>query len=190
MSAFLGPIHHRMFGKALAVDALARQIARHSDERGWTDGHGAALDRACPRLEGEITDHIDLSQIHASLNTLVVGSEEALSFAMEPVASHLDELLVYVASLGEDAGLRFAGSDVRQIWNAMDEAWLDGMPCDGFMSFGENEEDRISWSIALEPHPAAGYAQLRRAWMQGFCRAAGVDFLADADNAFRISKEA
>ena len=96
MSAFLGPIHYRMFAKALSVDGIARAIADHADAQGWTSGLRAELDAGHPRLTGEITDHIDLSQIHGSLSLLVSASEEALAAACAPLGAKVGP----IASLG------------------------------------------------------------------------------------------
>lgn len=179
-----------MFEKAVAVDSLARAIAAHADEMGWTSGHAAALDAAYPPLAGEIFDHIDLGQIHASLNVLVNNSENALAAAVEPLGSHCSEVRAFVEQLGFAAGFAHRGGDLQQVWDAMDQAWLDGMPCDGFVSFAENKPDCICWTVALDPHPANGYAELRAAWLRGFCRAASIDFETIADGTFQIRKAA
>lgn len=179
-----------MFEKAISVETLARSIATHADKQGWTSGHAAALDEAFAPLQGEITDHIDLGQIHASLNSLVSTSEQALAAAVKPLDGHRDQVLEYVEGLGEAAGAAHRQDSLQSVWDAMDKAWLDGMPCDRFVSFGENTPDCISWAIALDPHPANGYAQLRAAWLRGFSKAAGVNFEAPSENMFRISKAA
>jgi hypothetical protein len=191
VSAFLGPIHYRMFNKARAVDDLARSIAALGDAQGWTQDGLARLDATLPRLTGEVTDHIDLAQIHASLNSLVSRSEDALAAACEPLSDHLDEVADYARTLGAEAA-RTAQLDgtLRSAWSAMDEHWLDGMPCDGYMRLTSNEPDLVAWVINLAPHPAAGYERIRTAWTDGFMDAAGIELASDGAGAYRISKAA
>lgn len=190
MSAFLGPIHYRMFRKALAVDSLARDIAAYADGESWTDGLAAALDAGHPRLQGEIADHIDLSSIHASLNALVGNSESALAAATAPLSEHMADLAAHVREVGASAGKQAEFGTLQQAWNALDESWLDGMPCDGFVKFGDNDDSTVSWSVNLDAHKALGYAQIRAAWLEGFCQGAGLDFSSPEAGSYRISKAA
>lgn len=193
MSAFLGPIHYRMFEKARSVDGLARSIAAYADAQGWTDGHADALDASNPRLEGEITDHIDLSQIHASLDGLVHGSEAALAAACAPLAGHLDDLTAYLRVLGARAAESdgaTSDADVKQIWQLVDGHWLDGMPCDGFVSVAADEPNAVAWHINLAPHTAVGYERLRTAWTEGYLGAVGVQLESKGDGSFRMEKAA
>ena len=71
-----------------------------------------------------------------------------------------------------------------------DAHWLDGMPCDRFVTLHGNSPEAISWTIRLEPHPAACYEQVRRAWMAGFLSAARIALEASGDGSYRIAKEA
>jgi hypothetical protein len=193
MSAFLGPIHYRMFEKARSVDGLARRIAAYADAQGWTEGHAVALDASNPRLEGEITDHIDLSQIHASLDALVHDSEAALAAACAPLADHIDEVCAYARTLGAQAAESdgaTADADVKQIWQLVDGHWLDGMPCDGFVTVTGGEPDAVSWTINLAPHTAAGYERLRTAWTAGYLDAVDVQLESFGNGAYRMAKAA
>ena len=193
MSAFLGPIHYRMFEKACSVDGLARDIAAYADAQGWTEGHAASLDASNPRLEGEITDHIDLSQIHASLDALVHGSEAALAAACAPLASHLDDLCAYVRTLGAQAAESdgaTSDADIKQIWQLVDGHWLDGMPCDGFVTVVGNEPGQVAWTINLAPHTAAGYERLRTAWTEGYLAAVDVKLESNGSGSYRMANAA
>lgn len=192
MSAFLGPIHYRMFAKAQAVDGLARDIAAHADAEGWTSGLATELDERLPRLAGEITDYIDLSNIHSSLNGLVGRSEDALALACKPLQEHLDELCDYARSLGREAGSESlsAQTSLQDAWQSMDDHWLDGMPCDRFLELTGNDEDHIAWSIQLGPHTAAGYEKIRAAWMAGFMEAADIELSASGEGDYEIKKAA
>lgn len=192
MSATLGPIHYRMYGKAQAVDALARRIAAFSDEQGWTAGAEARLNARHPRLEGDLTGHIDVTDIHGNLNALVGNAEAALACACEPVPDHVEETLEFVKELGAASGRSsiLPDASLQDAWTAVDAHWLDGMPCDRFVTLHGSSPETMSWTIRLEPHPAACYEQVRRAWMAGFLSAARIALEASGDGSYRIAKEA
>lgn len=191
MSAFLGPIHYRMFAKALSVDGIARAIADHADAQGWTSGLRAELDAGHPRLTGEITDHIDLSQIHGSLSLLVSASEEALAAACAPLSDHMDELVAFARELGASAARDAElGDTLQSVWGAMDEHWLDGMPCDGYLRVTSNTPASVAWTVALAPHAALGYERIRTAWMEGFLSVAHVRLTSEGDGAYRMERAA
>lgn len=189
MSAFLGPIHHRMYAKARSVHATAEEIACFSDAQGWTSGHVEALAAAWPAPQGDIEQVIDLSQIHGSLSALVDNAERSLAFACAPIVDRAEDLASHLESMGERAARQAGPLELAAAWNALDAAWLDGMPCDGLMSLVSNDPDEIVWSIDATTHPAVGYLDLRTAWMRGFARTLGFAFSPMGAGTFRLSTE-
>lgn len=189
MSAFLGPIHHRMYAKARSVHKIAEEIALFSDDRGWTSGRAEALAAAWPAPKGEIEQVIDLSQIHGSLNVLVDDAERALAFACASAADHIDDLACHLEQLGARAAARAGTLELAAAWNSLDAAWLDGMPCDGLMSLVSNEPYEIIWRIDVAAHAAVGYEALRTAWMRGFALESGFAFSPLGAGTFRLSTE-
>lgn len=190
MSEFLGPIHYRMFEKACAVDAFARDLAAYSDAQGWTSGLEAATEAEVPRLDGRLEDHVDTAQIHASINALVARSENVLTFVCAHLEGHLPEVEAYALSCGCEAAREAqTGGSLQAVWDAIDRHWLDGMPCDGRLRFIDNDPDTVAWTVDLAPHEARGYAGIRDAWTRGFASEAGIALDA-GEGSYRIRRAA
>lgn len=191
MSAFLGPIHARMYGKVQAVNALADAIAAYSDAQGWTNTLLTDLRAALPAPSGTLEQVIDLSQIHASLSGLVDQAERRLAFAVSyAIASdtaHMQDLCALMEQQGAQAAPQSTESCV-DAWQTMDTYWLDGMPCDGGVQFVQTDPDAVVWSVHSE-HPAPDYWTLRTHWMQGFCTGLHVRLELLNDNTFRLTLE-
>lgn len=191
MSAFLGPIHARMYGKVQAVNALADTIAAYSDAQGWTNTLLTDLRAALPAPSGTLEQVIDLSQIHASLSGLVEQAERRLAFvvtrAVESNPAHMQELCILAQDQGAQAAPETAPSCVAA-WQTMDTYWLDGMPCDGGVQFLQTEPDEVVWSVH-GVHPAPDYWTLRTHWMQGFCTKLHLHLEQLNDNTFRLTQE-
>ena len=98
----------------------------------------------------------------------------------------------FVKELGTASGRSsiLPDASLQDAWAAVDAHWLDGMPCDRFVTLHGSSPETISWTIRLEPHPAACYEQVRRAWMAGFLSAARIALEASGDGSYRIAKEA
>lgn len=191
MSATLGPIHYRMYAKALEIDGLARSIAAKADRSGWTFGLAAELDSHVKPLAGELAEHIELANIHQSLNDLISNAERALEFACAPLAGHLAELESFAEGIGRARAASLAGPvGLQAAWQAMDASWLDGMPCDRMVQITENASDAVAWSVSLTSHRAFGYARLRSAWMRGFFGALHIEFAESGEGRYRIRKAA
>lgn len=191
MSAFLGPIHARMYGKVQAVNALADTIAAFSDAQGWTSALLTDLRAALPAPSGTLEQVIDLSQIHASLSGLVDQAERRLAFAVTHAiasdAAHIQDLCTLMENQGAQAAPQTTESCVAA-WQTMDTYWLDGMPCDGGVQFLQTEPGEVVWSVHGQ-HPAPDYWTLRIHWMQGFCTKLHLRLEMLNDNTFRLTQE-
>lgn len=189
MSAFLGPIHARMYGKVQAVNTLADTIAAFSDAQGWTSALLTDLRASLPAPSGTLEQVIDLSQIHASLSGLVDQAERRLAFAVTHAiasdAAHIQDLCTLMENQGAQAAPQTTESCVAA-WQTMDTYWLDGMPCDGGVQFLQTEPDEVVWSVHGQ-HPAPDYWTLRIHWMQGFCTKLHLRLEQLNDNTFRLT---
>lgn len=191
MSAFLGPIHARMYGKVQQVNGLADAIAAYADEQGWTSGLLTQLRESLPAPTGNLEQVIDLSQIHASLGGLVDQAERRLAFAVSHAAQEDPDRMQALCVFAEQQGAQNAPQSVDTCvaaWQTMDTSWLDGMPCDGGVQFLQTEPDEVVWSVHGD-HPAPGYWNLRVHWMQGFCSRLGLQLEQLNENTFRLTKE-
>ncbi len=186
MSAFLGPIHHKMYGKMLAQSQFAHALAAYADQQGWTSGLEERLAREFPLPQGQLEAIIDLSNIHGWLNGNVAAAEGQLALAVGgALAGHPDRrdaLLDAAAAYGQErAGQDAAPArDCVDLWQKMDAYWLDGMPCDRSLSFTASDPGQVTFSIRPDCHAegwqdiaALSYGDLRWAWLEAFARRQG-----------------
>lgn len=202
MSAFLGPIHHKMYQKICAQSRLAFAIAKFGDTNGWTQDAEQTLHHQFPLLQGALEDLIDPLNIHGWLSQQVAHAEARLAAAVQEAVKQdeqkAEQLLAFVAEDGRNqAALHSAPcSDCTALWQAMDLFWVDGMPCDRCVQVASREDGSIDWSIESATHTngwsddcAISYAQLRWTWVEAFAQRQG--FKAQQNNplSFYLSQE-
>lgn len=192
MSAFLGPIHHIMFGR-ITLAAARQQDLLHFVQARMSPGQAEALQtgwtlRHLPP-QGDLEELIAQAPIHAWLQNQmerVLDSEAQLWALMTDrperlrlVAGHLREhgLRLGEALLSEDA---MRAVDARRWLQAVDSSLLEGMPCDHLsqvVAAGDKafivRRDLLAhhrhWERAGLPEEAA--LHLHGAWMDGLMQA-------------------
>lgn len=202
MSAFLGPIHHKMYHKITAQSNFAFKIAAFSDKQGWTSQLEQQIRSDLPMQEGALEDIIDLCNIHGWLSKQVEDAEQRLAIAVQQAIqndSHrVPQLLAFVAEDAEQAAAyqTAPSQNCSELWQKMDLYWVDGMPCDRGVQFTCSDENEVTWSI--DPaHHANGWAtqsplcynELRWTWMNAFVTRQGFVLKRLSDLSFCLTKE-
>lgn len=202
MSAFLGPIHHKMYQKITNQSQLALDIAAFSDQNGWTSHLKQDILSQLPLPQGALEDIIDLSNIHGWLNKHVTESELRLSTAVQTAVNNAPERAQPLVEFIQQQAKQAAGHQATpsqtcpELWQKMDLFWLDGMPCDRGVQFDSSEDNEVRWSIAPTVH-AQGWADqtplcyndLRWNWMNAFAGRQGFVLHRLGDLAFCLTKE-
>ena len=177
MSAFLAPIHFRMYRKIRAQEDLTKAIAALAAEHAWlTEEEAAAYGKEEPR---PLEDIIDLSNIHGWL----LGKIEDAETRYAKLITHL--LKEDAARFAEIKNTAFAvgaahapkETSPRALYSALDELLLDGMPCDGACMVTDSSDANFTWELRLDVHgpfwtkaggKAEHYYTLREKLMEGF----------------------
>lgn len=177
MSAFLGPIHIKMYNRVLNQDAMTGALLSLSEERGWAAGLRAEVDKKAPAAKREpLEGLIDGSNIHGWLNKAVQICETRFALVVGGILSghpeRLSALEEAMEGLGREADLpKFPGAE--ETFQAMHDVLLDGMPCDFPFDITASDADQVTWEVAICPHEAywdggvATYYQLRDRWVKG-----------------------
>ena len=198
MSAFLAPIHYRMYDKINVQEDWNRAIAAHAVEAGW----GVAADFA-PLLGEEakpLETIIDHGNIHEWLTERIESVEKRYAALVGKVlstdASRIEALETLAHDFGETRA--FASTDALAAYQMLDANTLDGMPCDAVNIIKERSEDAVVWERHADVHSAfweeadadaAHYARLRKAVVDGLCSKSGFAVSEVEPGTFRLARK-
>lgn len=200
MSAFLGPIHHWLYGKIQFQEKWIQSILSSAKENGWGD-FAEKLDADCGAADlRPLEDSIDQGNIHGWLQQKIHVEEARLAVLVTELlkadASRIDELT--------EISFRFGKSnapeeklDASEAFQLLNNTLLDGMPCDHVNQLVENDKDIVVWQQTQCLHcefweqaggEAAVYYALRKHMIQGLLAESGLVF-AGEDGRFEIRKD-
>lgn len=184
MSAFLGPIHHWLYGKIQLQEAIIARIAAEAEAQGWSTGDKPAADYVKEETR-PLDELIDTMNIHGWLQGRIHDAEgryaqlvSALLHNNEGMLPRLEDL---AREVGRDRALG-ADADASAIYRAFEDAFLNGMPCDRVNNVTDQNPDAFTWDQTEDLHggywqeadvnPAVYYA-LRDAMMAGMLENTG-----------------
>ena len=204
MSAFLGPIHHWLYGKIKLQQELVEEIISLAKDKGTTD-----LESRLNSTYGEfdsrpLEEIIDENNIHGWLQDKVSRVEYKLAEAVTQLLTQnsvdINELKNIFCKSGEAVGERLAreeGLTVPQVYKAISDSLLDGMPCDHAMQLIEQEVDEVVWKRIICVHERywmevggdiKNYYELRSSWLEGLARAVGLSFEMRDENTYVLKR--
>ena len=177
MSAFLGPIHFRMYEKIQSQEKLTKTIANLAIEKGWMSAEEAA---AYVKEESRpLETIIDLANIHGWLLGKIEGAESRYAALVTKLlkqdAERLEDMKRAALAFGAETAVK--ESRPSALFNAMDSLMLDGMPCDGACMVIDSSDESFAWELRLDVHRAfwreaggdpANYFALRNEVVAGF----------------------
>ncbi len=185
MSAFLGPIHHWLYNKVLWHEVLQQDILKLAYENGFNTDilESENISRyGAPELS-RLEEVIDSNNIHGWLQSKI----ESLEYRMANTITHLlkekaltlDELKVLYTENGKLAAKKIGEglNQPDQIFKAIFDFQLDGMPCDRINNPIEGSEDHYKWVKRACIHTAYWeavggdiniYNTLRNLWINAF----------------------
>lgn len=183
MSAFLGPIHHWLYNKIQIQQELIEGIIEISNKN---NDRGMDLLKELNNRYGEsekrpLEEVIDVSNIHGWLQTLVSQVEYKLAYGasimLERNPEQKEEIESFFYKKGQEKSLLEASANPSEIYKAISDSLLDGMPCDHAYSVVEESEDHITWKrnacVHKQYYDAVGgdaknYYDFREAFIKGF----------------------
>lgn len=204
MSAFLGPIHHWLYGKIKLQQELVEEIISLAKDKGTTD-----LESRLNSTYGEfdsrpLEEIIDENNIHGWLQDKVSRVEYKLAEAVTQLLMQnsvdINELKNIFCKSGEAVGEKLAreeGLTVPQVYKAISDSLLDGMPCDHAMQLVEQEVDEVVWKRIICVHERywmevggdiKNYYELRSSWLEGLARAVGLSFEMRDENTYVLKR--
>lgn len=165
MSLFLGKIHYWMFNKITWFEGLEEEIESIIATKGlplnqWKDEIKSKYGE--PTEDKPLEDMIDTSNIHGWLQDKISSAEGRQAALITKGVNELgQEFLALVKEVYKVQGIKAAkeyietGASVQdpaEIFTALNNYILDGMPCDRANEILENLEERLTWETTTDVH--------------------------------------
>jgi len=214
MSKFLAPIHTWLFNKIKLYEELELNLVRT-----YTEKYGKEVKNVYIQIEDKfgypvedkpLEDLIDVSNIHGWLqNKISIAETRQAALITELHTIYGEEVKNIAMNLyseqgskcGKDAEQKYEVNNAPQIYQALNNYILEGMPCDKANVITENSEDKVEWKNEMCLH--RGYwesvqgnivlfYELRDAWIKSFVENANSNFTYSANRnkaTFQITKK-
>lgn len=199
MSAFLAPIHFWMYDKVQLQEQLIQYFAAAAAKEGWDLG-GHKAEEFIVDDDRPLDELIDTDDIHGWLSGRIDDVEGRYAAFVQTLLEHNEGLLPKLVELAREFGAQKAveaGSDGNQIYQAFNNTFLNGMPCDLAIKVVDKNPDSFTWQQVSECHgqywkavngDPATYYTLREAILKGLMEKTGYTLKCVAGNTYTVEK--
>lgn len=161
MSRFLGPIHHWLFNKIKLHEELEKNILGSLENKYGmeiTQTHDYFTDKYGDLIEDKpLEELIDTNNIHGWLqNRINIAEGRFADFVTTVLNKFQGETFSIIekefesqgAICGKDSKEKYPVSNAPEIYKALNNYILDGMPCDNVNNVVMAEENELQWKVA------------------------------------------
>lgn len=194
MSLFLGKIHFWLYNKILWAESLEQEIINKAK---ITDNDVEDLVKYINNQFGEpigkrpLEEIIDTSNIHGSLQQMIESVELRIASLITELLNRnpafRDELVKIYINQGETAAKELVPNvaDPEEIFNAINEFILEGMPCDRVNEVVVSDSSEFAWKTTrcLHMHywmriggDVQNFYDLRETWIKAFVKTLNNEF--------------
>lgn len=214
MSKFLAPIHTWLFNKIKLYEKLELNLVNT-----YTEKYGEEVKEAYTQIKDRfgypienkpIEELIDVSNIHGWLqNKISIAETRQAALITDLYNTYGDEVKDIAINLyseqgsecGKDAAQQYEVNNAPEIYKALNNYILEGMPCDRVNVITEDSEDKVEWRNEMCLHRGywesvqgniSIFYELRDAWIKSFVENANNSFTYIANRneaAFQIIKK-
>jgi hypothetical protein len=187
MSAFLGPIHYWLYHKIQLQQAIVDEIYVLGEK------NGLSLEAECDSSFGTFENNpleemIDHGNIHGWLQERVSQVEYKYAYSITRLLNKNPEsielLKTVLSNYGIKTALTLKDEDLKatDVFKAITDHLLDGMPCDHANRVLKQSESEVMWTRSVCVHGSYWqevggdikvYYELRDAWMEGLVKELG-----------------
>lgn len=202
MSAFLGPIHYWLYNKIRLQQEIVAGLFLLGEKA------GISLEAECRRLYGSfemrpLEDIIDQTNIHGWLQERVSQVEYQYAYSITKLLQADPALASRLKDLHRSFGVRLAltlkesSPKATDIFRAISDNLLDGMPCDHANRILEQADDKVNWERQVCVHSqyweevggdVKNYYELRDAWLEGLVEELGFSLERPNENTYCIKR--
>ena len=189
MSLFLGKIHYWLFNKIVWFENLEEKIIELAKTEGFDVD---SLRKDIENKYGEklpnkpLEELIDTNNIHNWLQSQITSAESRSAYWTKLLIEANEENYKKLEKVYKEQGIVAAKEVLQQeksvatpneIFNAMNDYILDGMPCDRVNEVICKEENKITWIARIDVHKEIWdsigcnvdyFYNLRNAWIETF----------------------
>jgi hypothetical protein len=214
MSKFLAPIHTWLFNKINLYEELESTLVKAYAEKYGEDAKGIyteVKDSFGYPLEAKpIEELIDVTNIHGWLQNKISIAETRQAALITRLHSTYGEEVKNIAinlyseqgsECGKDAKQKYEVNNAPEIYQALNNYILEGMPCDRANVITENSGDKVEWKNEMCLHIGywesvqgniALFYELRDSWIKSFVENVNNNFTYNAnrnESTFEIVKK-
>lgn len=187
MSLFLGKIHYLLYDKILWFESLENDIVKWArSENLPVDEWLSEMDQCYGKTTGGVSleDIVDTTNIHGWLQGKINVAEARHAYLITKIIEvsprYKENLKELFALQGKLAAINYGDEILQnpeQVYHALNEYILEGMPCDRVNQIIETNNDLIQWHRTTCLHEkfwtavkgdVANFYELREAWIEAF----------------------
>lgn len=201
MSAFLGPIHHWLYNKIQIQQGMVDKIIELGET--FIPGLGETLNEKYGVSETRALELvIDESNIHGWLQGNVTRVEYKLAESVTILLKEKSELLNSIKEIfwnkGKIVSNTMAADNASQVYKAINDSMLDGMPCDHANIVQEETTEKVTWKRNTCVHQkywdeVGGdikiYYLLRDEFIKGCLDSSVYDYVSKEDGFYEIRRD-
>lgn len=186
MSQFLAPIHTWLFKKILVLETIEKDIVNSFDNEVYAEKHAALLEEFGPLIPDQALESmIDESNIHGWLQAKITMAESRQAALVKILIEANEGSVEAITNIYRQAGIKEAKAlgglinNPAEVFQALNNVLLEGMPCDRVNKVVEEGEDKFVWITTTCVHKnnwenngvdVAYFYRFRAAFSQGFVR--------------------
>lgn len=150
MSAFLGPIHHWLYNKINIQHNIVENIILFTEENNINIDLRNTLSEKFGVIEMKpLEEVIDVTNIHGWLQEKLSLEEYRLAYAVTSILDKdpklLDEIKTIFYNMGKSISSLTNSESLEEVYKAINDTLLDGMPCDRANELLSNDENEVQW---------------------------------------------
>ena len=182
MSRFLGPIHYWLYNKIQVQQEFVESIVKLGKEKWQLELEQILNERYGLTQKSPLEEVIDESNIHGWLQEQVSLTEYKLAYSVTQILEGDESAITTLETLFYEKGKAKRSSidedlSVRELYKAVSDTLIDGMPCDHVNDLIEDSEEKVVWRRNKCVHApywnevggdVGYYYKLREAWLKGF----------------------
>lgn len=188
MSLFLGKIHFWLFDKIKWFENLEEEVLEIAKERNmpvdqWISYANITFGEKTP--DKPLDEIIDESNIHGWLETRINSAEGRCAYYITNILNEGKSVKSDLIKLYEKHGRinadEYKGQldkeNLMEVYNALNDYILDGMPCDRINEILENSSEKLAWHMNRDVHEkfwnqvkgdVSEFYDLRNSWIKSF----------------------
>ena len=184
MSQFLAPVHTWLFNKILVLEEIEQGIVNGLDSEDLKAKYNQLKEAFGEPLPNKpLEEMIDESNIHGWLQEKITKAESRQAALVSVLMEGSSDAIEGVKNVYHQTGIRVAArfstkvNEPSEIYSALNNVLLEGMPCDRVNQVVEQSDDKMVWKTATCVHKnnwesngvdVAYFYSFRAAFTKGF----------------------